>query len=265
MTNIGSNNITIFLFAFSIFKILFTVFLLVLLYRKHKKMQELLALRDQTYGILAHDLKSPYTAYFKIVERLRAAIKEGKVTYANEQLDHLENSFYATKNVLFNMMRWSQFTDKIETHVPEETNIKVFLTESTEHLSAYAKLNNIRLKINVEDSDDSLFIRKHYIAAVLRNLIDNIIKHDDCSEINICSRIDNRKLQILISHDGEGMPIQISKSLTEGERVQSLLKNYGDMGLGLSIIIKSLKKSAGTIQIAKHERGETISIIFCPG
>lgn len=261
MTSIDSENINTSLLAFSIFKVFFTLFLIFLLYKKHRKMKELLAFRDQTYGIIAHDLKSPYVAYFRMVERIRKSIAENNKEYANEQLDHLENSFYATKSILFNMMKWSQFTDKTASANPQETDIKIFLTESTEHLISYAKLNNIELFINT-DIVGRLSICQHYVSAVLRNLIDNIIKHDHCSKINIVSEIENQKLKITIQHDGEGMPSQIRRVLLKQIQTQKLINSFGNIGLGLSIITKSLKKCNGSLQITKSENGESITVYF---
>ena len=252
---------TTILIIFCIFKIFFTIFLSVLLYRKHKKMRELLDFRNQTYGIIAHDLKSPYISYFKIIERLHKAVAEGNIPYANEQLDYLENSFYATKNILFNMMKWSQLSEKNQSQKHELTIISEFLNESIEHLIAYAKLNKISLQSHV-NSNESVLISKHYVSAVLRNLIDNMIKHSDATQIDLNAEIKAKNLIIKIRHNGVNTPDEVRKSLLKQMKTNTAINRFGTMGLGLSIITKSLKKCGGSLQISQYENGESISVYF---
>jgi K+-sensing histidine kinase KdpD len=254
-------NISIFLIVFGVFIILFTVLLLVLFWSKYRKLKELLTLRDQYYGVIAHDLKSPYIAYFKILDRIRLSLNETNTSYTNEQLDLLENSFYATKNILFNMMKWSQYADKFNDYIPEETNMVDFMHESTEHLIAHANLNDIELLVQV-DINEHPIIYKHYVSATLRNLIDNMIKHANCTKIIICATTENKKLIITIVHDGEAMPSEIRNVLMKKSQGGILAKNYGNMGLGLFIIKKSLKKCGGTLEVDSTETKETVTIYF---
>ncbi len=159
------------------------------------------------------------------------------------------------------MMKWSQLSEKNQIQKHELTIISEFLNESIEHLVAYAKLNKIFLQSHV-NSNVTVLISKHYVSAVLRNLIDNIIKHSDASQIDLYAEIDAKNLIICIKHNGIKTPDEIRKLLLKQMKTNTAINRFGSMGLGLSIITKSLKKCNGSIQISKSENEESITVYF---
>ncbi len=90
------------------------------------------------------------------------------------------------------------------------------------------------------------------IESIFSNLMDNAIKHSQCSKIKITSHEHADLVVITIEDDGIGIKKEVIEKLTEEKIPKDMHKN-----LGLRLIKISLKKIGGHIDIFESELGGT--------
>ena len=99
---------------------------------------------------------------------------------------------------------------------------------------------------------------------VLRNLIDNAIKHHDCTqgEVSVFAKPSEHALEIVISDDGPGIPEDyreaVLRPFTKVKKDQ-----HESSGLGLSMVEKVITDVGGQLDLGKRldgKRGARIAV-----
>ncbi|MBU3661561.1 MAG: hypothetical protein FGM14_16990 [Flavobacteriales bacterium] len=116
-------------------------------------------------------------------------------------------------------------------------------------------INQFPVDLSVAD-DDSLTVKEQAdfgTYSIVLELVNNIIKHETISELEVFLRIENKGVEITLKHNGIGL------SQADFERLSKEKKGYG-----LSSIQRKLSYLNGSIVFQQFEEGTIIFIIIPP-
>lgn len=233
---------------------------------QNEELIKLNAAKDKFFSIIAHDLKSPFSAIIGLsdllLDRIHANDTEGIENYA--QLIH--QSSKKALDLLLNLMEWSQIqTGRMRFH-PEKFNIQELTEESLELLGCNAEQKSIFIQ-NKIPSDTMVFADKEMISTVLRNLISNAIKYTrPKGTISIFAQEEDSVMILSIQDNGIGISPKESAELFIIDGVHSRPGTAKEKGTGLGLILckEFLEKNNGEIWVKSKENDGTTFFFSLP-
>ena len=227
-----------------------------------KDLNESNTAKDKFFSIIAHDLKSPFTALLGISEIL---ISDWNEISDKEKLDlvkGLRTSTESTYKLLENLLIWSKTQlQKLQVE-PEEVKIFDLLDFAIETYKSNAEQKQIQISNKVE-KDITGFLDKNMIATVFRNLLSNAISYTQPGGlIYISSKVNSDFNEFCISDNGKGITDQ---SVIDHFKMNSLNKTNGSLGrmegLGLLMCKDFVERNGGKIWL-ETKKGEGSKFFF---
>jgi signal transduction histidine kinase len=193
--------------------------------------------KDKFFSIIAHDLRSPFSALVGLCELLSESYDKlsdnDRKLYINDLYEASNNTF----RLLENLLTWSRIQQgniKIE---KKELDISSLIENSILPHQATAKLKKISI-INIVPAHSNVLIDKNSIETVIINLINNALKFtNQGGTINISSKEKDNKLIISITDSGVGMTKQQIDLLFRIDENISTLGTNKETGTGLGLIL----------------------------
>lgn len=230
-----------------------------------KKLRDINAIKDKLFGIIAHDLKSPFNAQMALLELL---VEEGG-SFSAEQRRHfvsmLQDSAQHSFSLLDNLLLWSRTQTGRIPFKPVELNLCKIVNEALKAYQLSASLKQI--KLIAADTDANLKVKADHemVNTVLRNLISNAIKFTAAggSVTVSCKSLDSEQVQIAVSDTGAGIPEKTLKKLFTSQNIASTPGTENEKGTGLGLIIckEFVERNGGKIQ-AKSQNGKGSTFCF---
>lgn len=204
---------------------------------------------------ISHDLRTPLSCISGNADLLLH--QEGKSFLSKDQRSALitsihEDSMYLI-NLVENLLSVSRIEDgSLRLRLSPEV-IDEVIDEAVRHTSHYGEKYNI--KVNHNEEIIVALMDAHLIVQVIINLIDNAIKYSgENAEINIYSKVHERKVYISVSDNGPGVP--------DGEKDKIFEMFYTahgkvsdsrrSMGLGLSLCKSIITSHGGEIMVTDN-------------
>jgi len=228
----------------------------------NNNLTELNAEKDKVFSIIAHDLRTPFTALLGFSEVIRQEIDN----LAKEELKKFTDAIYISARNLYdlleNLLQWSRVNRGIFEIEPEQFEINELLENVIRILKENADLKGIEL-VNELQKNQVIYSDRNAMNIVLRNIISNAIKFSNPGgRIKIESKLNNGDLEISISDTGVGMSEeQLSKIFTNDVVSTTGTENETGTGLGLILCKEMIEKSGGTIWV-KSEAGKGSKFTF---
>ncbi len=108
---------------------------------------------------------------------------------------------------------------------------------------------------------EAIVMADEALHSVLRNLVDNAVKHGDASEITIDLSCGDETCEVRVADDGSGIPDEVK------QRVFDEGFSHGDTagsGLGLYIVKKTIERYGGSIEAEDNEPQGTVFVMWLP-
>ena len=217
----------------------------------NEKLQKLNATKDKFFSIVAHDLRSPFSALMGYSDLLLKNHKEYDEEERESMIKSISDSSENTFRLLENLLTWSRSQSGIIEFVPEKFNIKPLINEIVLLLQQTAINKSIRLLSNIE-IDTFIYADKNMISTVLRNLITNALKFTHKNGTVIVSANETKKqgfIEISVSDTGLGISKDKINNLFYIDKNISTLGTEDEAGTGLGLILckEFVKKNNGEI------------------
>jgi signal transduction histidine kinase len=225
------------------------------------KLKELNALKDKTFSILSHDLRSPIAALVGVMDLMDRKL------ITTDDFNALKGSFgkqlKSLSLLLDNLLQWSKshMQGHIQPH-PKQLNLLEEVKGTFDLLNVFAQQKSISLVSHVS-ADVMVFVDKDNFDLVLRNLVANAVKfskHNNRIELN--STTVNNTVTISIKDEGVGMKSEVLQSLFS-EQVKIGYGTNGEHGTGIGLLIckEFIEKNNGTIKVeSEYGKGTTFYI-----
>jgi len=214
------------------------------------------ATKDKFFGIIAHDLRNPFSNIIGFSDLLMKQItkKDLEKSYRSAEMIHQSSS--VAYDLLESLLDWSRSQKDIITFLPESLDMKTLIDANILLMKGLAETKGIRLA-SLLTEDFVVFADKNMILAILRNLVTNAIKFsrkDDQITISVEELSDS--FAIHVTDTGIGIKADVIPKLFKiGENVKtSGTSNEPGTGLGLILCQEFINWHGGKIW-AESESG----------
>ncbi len=228
-----------------------------------EKLKIAVAEKDKFFSIIAHDLKSPFTALLGFSEILVEESDSLSREEIKEYSEYLRNAIVGLYKLLENLLTWSRLQrGKIEKHL-EEIDLYELIIGIFSVLHANAEQKNITFKTNLE-SPFIITADKMMIETIIRNLISNALKFTNSGgtiSVNV-EKIEGF-VKISVQDTGVGMSESIRKKLFKIDEHITTRGTNDEKGTGLGLILAKefVEAHGGTISVTSKE-GEGSTFTF---
>ena len=215
---------------------------------EHKKAQEIIkeseaelrrlnATKDKFFSIIAHDLRSPFTALLSLSEMLITHFESLDDDTKIEYLKMLKSSAENTFKLIENLLQWSRVQRGTIENNPELISVNDTVNSTINLLRQAAKNKKITLLSEV-DQYLSAYGDPNMVETIIRNITNNAIKFTkENGFIKIIGEKTDDKCRIIIEDNGIGMDEKTLTSLFEVQASKSKIGTAGETGTGLGLML----------------------------
>jgi PAS domain S-box-containing protein len=195
--------------------------------------------KDKLFSIIAHDLKSPFSALLGTSNAMvqEANLEDPDIRKFRKFSKIINDSANRTYNLLVNLLDWSRLqSNRIEVN-PECLNLADIIMENVDIGQTMAMSKNIMLKCSTPDNCP-LVSDKAIINTILRNLISNAIKYTPQNGLVTVSLDKKGDMYLIsVSDNGLGIPAENLEKLFKLETIQSTPGTNNEKGTGLGLVL----------------------------
>lgn len=225
---------------------------------EHQKEKEIYQFKIDFFTNIAHEIQTPLTLIVGPIERL---IK---------MADHQEPIKKGLLTVQKNAHRLTDLTGQLldfrQTEIEQfglnfvNVHINKLLREQADSFREFAKENNIRLTIDLPETDIEAFVDREALVKICANLLSNAIKYAASSATVKMAPLQtsDEKFTVCFCNDGKEIPVAFRKKIFEPFfRLNNKLKPGTGIGLPLARSLTELHN--GTLELVS---GNSNNIVF---
>jgi signal transduction histidine kinase len=219
--------------------------------------------KNKFFSIIAHDLRSPFTALLGFSSLLAERVDVLERDKIKEFASHIHESGTRVFRLLENLLEWARLQMDRGTIEPKLFALNEATHKTLDVLGPVAKDKGIRL--NERGHAPHCYADPHMIDAVIRNLVNNAIKFTPSGgSITIAYETDvaNACARVTVTDTGVGMDEATTRkvfSLVDGYTSQGTDGEKGT-GLGLLLCKELVERNGGAITAkSKVGKGSTFS------
>ncbi len=219
--------------------------------KMNSELKELNATKDRFFSIIAHDLKSPFTALLGISEILTDPEIDLNDDESREMIVQLRELLNKEYELLQNLLDWSCLQlGRMDFH-PTGLNLFRISSGVMNLLSNNAKNKNITI---VNSIDPNVFVSAdiNMLKSIFQNLLSNSIKFTkNCGTIFLSANVNSHQVAIHVKDNGVGMSADSLKKLQSLDENFTTAGTNGEKGTGLGVMLckEMVEKHGGTMQI----------------
>lgn len=233
------------------------------LIQSESELKKLNASKDKFFGIIAHDLKSPFSGVIGLMDLLIRDMDKMEREELNEILYALKKSLDSIYKLLNNLLLWSRMQRGLTKFSPEVAYVDFFIRTCMSVFNDMAMAKKINIVVE-EHFKTPVFVDPNMIDSVFRNLISNAIKFSNPdSKITISvSDYSSSYIIVTIKDSGIGMSeIMRSKLFSIEEKIiQPGTDGETGTGLGLILCKEFLQHHSCDIRVeSSPEKGTSVS------
>ncbi len=210
-------------------------------------------------AIAAHDLKTPLFNQINLLEFITEDLQSANITLPAEVQDNWQELEMVTRQML-------RLIQDLSVYATTESE-----SQTTERFSPSLRLQEVLqvaqprtgFQITIQDDIPDLVVNPTAFEMVMRNLLNNAIKHHDKDFGRISVRCETQADQVIlqVQDDGPGIPENQREQVFEP--FQRLSARTDGSGLGLAFIRKTVDSWGGKVWISSATpRGSIFSISF---
>lgn len=211
-----------------------------------KELEKINAELREFASIISHDLKSPMRAMRYYAEDIEQALLQDDRQSAAGLLENLKQQTRRMSRMLSDLLTYARIGHTADAKAPIDTRAVV-------HAIATSLPKPQGFRIEVRGSWPVIETIEHSLDLVVRNLLDNAIKHHDRSDglVVIEARTLRAGIEISISDDGPGIPKRHHKAIFQPflKLDQEVSDQTTGSGIGLSLVRKTVDTAGATMTL----------------
>jgi signal transduction histidine kinase len=234
-----------------------------ILEQRKNEIADIIAANKKYISVLAHDLKSPFSSIYGVLEILRECIHENNYDEMEEYIDIASSSSLNTTNLIENILAWAQSQSNEKRFDPIRVNLACLVGREIENSTLAVKLKKISLSHSIPQR---FMVRAdvQMIQSIIRNLISNAIKFTNPGgKITISAKEVNPFIEIMVKDDGIGISRKKQLELFK-KGLPEIFSGNGiekSKGFGLVLCKEFVEIHGGTIRVeSQQDKGS--SFIF---
>ena len=227
--------------------------------RKHREEEIILksdlletmnAEKDKFFSIIAHDLRSPLSAFVAATQILTEEVQTMDTQEIKKIVLNMKSSATNIYTLLENLLEWSRLRRGGHDFVPEKLNLNEKINDCIDVLSESARKKEIQIIISIS-SELEIYADNHMFDTIIRNLVSNAIKFTGSGgKVIVEARVrEDQSIEIKISDTGIGMSNELKSKLFKISERTNRPGTNGEpsTGLGLLLCKEFIEKHNGKI------------------
>jgi PAS domain S-box-containing protein len=228
-----------------------------------KQLIELNSTKDKLFSIIAHDLRSPFSAIIGFSELLYEKMNKIEYEEFKAYVENISSSAKQTLELLENLLNWAQAQTGQISFNPQILNMQDIILDVINSFGSSAALKSLTLNYSIP-AQIVVFADQNMLKTVLHNLVSNAIKFSNQGgEIFIQSELYDSFVEITVSDEGIGMTEDSRNKLFDIDKVTTSKGTANEKGSGLGLILckEFVEKNGGEIWV-KSEIGKGSKFTF---
>ncbi len=220
-----------------------------------EKLTELNAHKDKFFSIIAHDLRSPFTALLGLSQFLVEDFDELSEDEKKEDIKNINITVISLLDLINNLLTWSRLQFNKADENPEQIKLFEIINSVFNALRISALNKRIYLETICGDNLTAM-VDKNMIETVIRNLVSNSIKFTrENGTIKVRVTEDSGNITVAIEDNGVGMSKEIAQNLFKLNTNVTRKGTADEKGTGLGLIIckEFVEKNGGSIWVESEE------------
>lgn len=218
--------------------------------RQNEELRNANAEKDRFFSIIAHDLRSPFTAILGLTEMIGDEFDTMSPSEIKDILNELRKSAGNLYKLLDNLLEWSMVQRNKKPFNPSEIILSDLVEYVLQALMDSAKAKSITVYVDVE-SDIRVKADRNMLETTLRNIFSNAVKFTQTSgQILVqAEQTDNSQVTIRVKDSGMGIPPEMLTNLFSVSARNNRRGTSGEpsTGLGLLLCKEFVEKNGGEI------------------
>lgn len=231
--------------------------------QRDNEIDKIIASNKKYISVLAHDLKSPFSTIYGVLEIIRECVHEKRYDEMEEYIDIASSSSLNTTNLIDNILAWSQSQTNGNRYMPIMFNLASLVNQEISNSYLAIKLKKLTLSHSVPST---YYVRAdiQMTRSILRNLITNAIKFTNTGgSIFISAMLNKSFIDIMVKDDGIGISREDQLVLFQKDP-RDLITYNGNVkskGLGLALCKEFVEIHGGSLRV-ESQPGKGSSFIF---
>ena len=218
-------------------------------------LKNLVATKDKFFGIIAHDLRNPFTSLIGASELLYKDVDQYSHNSIKKISKLINEAAKQGYSLLENLLEWSKSQTGNLAYNPQNLHIKELIAENMAAMEMQANHKKISIFSDISD-DIQAFADKDMLNTVLRNLLSNALKFTHKGgKVWITAQRNGNDVLLTVKDNGIGIP---KNDLDKLFRIDIKYSNMGTSeekgtGLGLLLCKEFVEKHSGKIWVESEE------------
>jgi len=223
---------------------------------KNQQLQQINAEKDRFFSIIAHDLRSPFTAFLGFTKIMTEELQSMTMDEIQRIAQTMRKSATNLFRLLENLLDWSRVQRGAIVFYPESFPVKQKIMECIETVSESAGKKEIGIEYDIP-KDMQVVADIYMFQSIIRNLLSNAIKYTAKGGTVVLSviRKENQEIEFSVKDNGIGMNQELISRLFGFDQKINRPGTDGEPSTGLGLIIckEFVEKHKGKIWVESEE------------
>ncbi|MCX6285687.1 MAG: PAS domain S-box protein [Bacteroidetes bacterium] len=230
---------------------------------KNEELQKINLEKDKFFSILAHDLRSPFSAFLGFTQLMAEELPTMTLDQIQKIAINMRKSATNLYNLLNNLLEWSRLQRGATSFKPESFMLLPSITECLESVKENAVKKGIEIITDIPE-DLNIIADVNMMQTIIRNLVSNAVKYTNKGgKVEITVKVNTvGSLELCIKDSGIGMTKDMISHLFSLDQNINRQGTEGEPSTGLGLIIckEFVEKHGGKIRVVSEEGKGSI---FC--
>jgi signal transduction histidine kinase len=222
--------------------------------QKQKKLEKEIKQKNFIYSMIGHDLSSPMVGMDMILDQiytdLQNVLNDKQKNYLNQLRSNAQGGNLLLNNLLNLYKQETGFSTNHHHYTPIQ--IKNEINIATSHLFN----NKIGTFITIENRCPEHIVQaidSPSFQCVIRNIVDNALKHSKCDTIILNAELNQNNLIVTITNNGIELPKGILEIFNQDKSILESSLSKTKIGLGTIFIIEFVKALKSKLKVHTSE------------
>lgn len=205
---------------------------------KNEELQKINAEKDKFFSIIAHDLRSPFTAFLGLTQLMVQDLPSLRLDNIQEIALLMRDSATNLYSLLENLLQWSRLQRGMIAFNPKSFLLMPKVTNSMQAISEIAGKKGVEIVLNIPE-DLMIFADINMLESVIRNLASNAVKFANKGGKVLISAhaTTDHAVEISIKDTGIGMDKEMIRKLFRIDEYTCRPGTDGEPSTGLGLIL----------------------------
>jgi PAS domain S-box-containing protein len=224
--------------------------------------------KDKFFSIIAHDLRTPFTAFLGYTELIAEELHTMTLDEIQNMINIIRKSAANLYGLLENLLQWSRLRRGITVLKPERFNVLSAVKKSIDLAAEAAQNKEIEIIYDIPEKVE-VFADIHMFETIVRNLVSNSVKFTNRKGKIFISAYKNNhgKVEISVKDTGIGIEKNMLGNLFSLDGKINRKGTEGELSTGLGLILckEFIDKHNESINVeSEPDKGSTFSFTLPP-